>query len=313
MYLPFGSQKINFTYRDSSCQNMLSYSPTPIQEIHDPAFDKAGVRVLIKREDLNHPFVSGNKWWKLKCNLEEALRSKHTTLLTFGGAYSNHIYATAAAARELGLKSIGIIRGEETFPLNQTLSFASSQGMKLEYASREVYREKSEQSFIDLLHSMFGDFYFIPEGGTNELAVKGVTEFAQALGSEFDYLCCAVGTGGTMAGLVQGVSRKKEVIGISVLKGGEFLNEEVSKFLKVPSDSWRIVSDYHFGGYAKKNNALESFINQFESTQSILLDHVYTGKLFCGVFDLIDKNYFRRGSTILVLHSGGLQGRSQSI
>lgn len=288
---------------------MLSYAPTPIQEIHDPAFDKAGVRVLIKREDLNHRFVSGNKWWKLKYNLEEALRLKHTTILTFGGAYSNHIYATAAAANELGLKSIGIIRGEETSPLNQTLSFASSQGMQLAFVSREVYQKKTEESFFNQLHERVGNFYSIPEGGTNELAVKGVTELAQALGNEFDYLCCAVGTGGTMAGLIQGVSNEKEVIGISVLKGGAFLNEEVNKFLKKPFDNWRIEVDYHFGGYAKRNNALVSFINQFESHQSLLLDHVYTGKLFVGVVDLIHKNYFKRGSTILVLHSGGLQGR----
>lgn len=290
---------------------MLSYSPTPIQEIHDPAFNKAGVRVLIKREDRNHPFVSGNKWWKLKYNLDEALRLKHTTLLTFGGAYSNHIYATAAAAHELGLKSIGIIRGEEALPLNQTLSFASENGMRLQYVSRELYQKKDEQTLINRLYENFGDFYLIPEGGTNEFAVKGVTEFAQGLGNEFDYLCCAVGTGGTMAGLIQGVSNEKEVIGISVLKGGEFLNEEVNKFLQKRFNNWRMETDYHFGGYARKNNALSRFINEFESTQSILLDHVYTGKLFCGVFDLIGKNYFKRGSTILVLHSGGLQGRAQ--
>lgn len=290
---------------------MLSYTPTPIQEIHDPIFEKAGVRVLIKREDLNHPHISGNKWWKLKYNLDEAIRQKLTTLLTFGGAYSNHIYATAEAANELGLKSIGIIRGEEALPLNTTLSFAKEQGMTLHYVSRDLYRTKGEQNLIDDLHENFGDFYLIPEGGTNDLAVKGVEEFARTLGNGFDYLCCAVGTGGTMAGLVMGVDKRKEVIGISVLKGGEFLNEEVRKFLVKRYTKWRIETGYHFGGYAKSDRDLMNFINLFESTQSILLDHVYTGKLFFGVFDLINKNNFKRGSTVMILHSGGLQGRSR--
>jgi 1-aminocyclopropane-1-carboxylate deaminase len=269
---------------------------------------------LIKREDLNHPYVSGNKWWKLKYNLEEALKLGHTTLLTFGGAYSNHIYATAAAAHELGLKSIGIIRGEETLPLNHTLSFALDQEMRLQYVSRELYRTKTEQRFRDELYEKFENFYLIPEGGTNELAVGGVTEFAESLGDDFDYLCCAVGTGGTLAGLIQGVPKEKNVIGFSVLKGGDFLNAEVKKFLsKEIYGNWRILTDYHFGGYAKIDNTLTNFKKHFESTQSIPVDHVYMGKLFYGVFDLITKNYFTRGSTLLVLHSGGLQGRSAAL
>ena len=307
MYLTFGSQKINFTYRDRSCQNVLRYSQTPIQEIHDPAFDKAGVRVLVKREDLNHPFVSGNKWWKLKYNLEEAVKLGHSTLLTFGGAYSNHIYATAAAANEPGLKSIGIIRGEETLPLNHTLSFAISRGMKLQYVSRETYRTKTEQNFIDNLHTKFGNFYLIPEGGSNELAVKGVTEFAQSLGDEFDYVCCAVGTGGTLAGLIQGTSIKKEIMGFSVLKGGEFLKEEVNKFLGKGYGNWRIITDYHFGGYGKVNSRLTTFIQQFNDNHQIRLDNVYTGKAMSGIFDVINKNIFPKGSTILFIHTGGVR------
>ncbi|HET9055131.1 MAG TPA: 1-aminocyclopropane-1-carboxylate deaminase/D-cysteine desulfhydrase, partial [Cyclobacteriaceae bacterium] len=142
---------------------MLHYTPTPVQEIHDPLFERAGVRVLVKREDLNHPMISGNKWWKLKYNLQEAKERKHTTLLTFGGAYSNHIFATAAAAHELGFASIGIIRGEETLPLNHTLSFAKNIGMQLHYVSREQFKQKTDPEFIALLHRQFGDFYLIPE------------------------------------------------------------------------------------------------------------------------------------------------------
>lgn len=287
---------------------MLNYTPTPIQEIHDPVLDKAGVRMLIKREDLNHPFVSGNKWWKLKYNLEEAVKLGHDTLLTFGGAYSNHIYATAAAADELGLKSIGIIRGEETLPLNPMLSFATSKGMQLRFVSRELYRTKTEQNFINNLLTQFGDFYMIPEGGTNELAVKGVAEFAQSLGNDFDYLCCAVGTGGTLSGLIRGLSKEKEVIGFSVLKGGGFLNEEVKKNINENSNTnWRMVTDFHFGGYAKANSELISFIENFQNKFQIQLDNIYTGKALSGVFTLIGKNFFPKGSTILFIHTGGIR------
>lgn len=288
---------------------MLHYTPTPIQEIHDPIFDQAGVRVLIKREDLDHPFVSGNKWWKLKYNLKEAERLHQKMLITFGGAYSNHIYATAAAAHELGFNSIGIIRGEETLPLNHTLSFVKSKGMTLHYISREQYRKKTESFFIDELHQHYGDFYLIPEGGTNELAVKGVTEFAQTLGDDFDYVCCAVGTGGTLAGLVNGLPENKSLLGFSSLKGGSFLETEVAQWTNnLARKNFQIITDYHFGGYGKTTAALNLSIDQFYKKFNILLDPVYTAKMVVGIFDLIRKNFFSRGTTILVVHTGGLQG-----
>lgn len=287
---------------------MLRYAATPIQEVTDPVLEKAGVQLMIKREDLNHPFVSGNKWWKLKYNLEEAKRQNKKTLLTFGGAYSNHIYATAAAAAELGFHSIGIIRGEETEPLNTTLSFARQQGMQLQYVSREHYRNKVSDEFAEQLRLQFGDFYLIPEGGTNELAVRGVTEFAQTLGNTFNYLCCAVGTGGTLAGLINGLP-DKTIVGFSALKNGEFLNNDVAS-MTLQKSNWTIQTDYHFGGYAKTNSALREFIQAFESKNNILLDQVYTGKMMAGLFDLIRQGYFKTGSTILALHTGGLQGKS---
>jgi 1-aminocyclopropane-1-carboxylate deaminase len=286
---------------------LLTYTPTPIQEIHDPLFEKAGVRVFIKREDLNHPYVSGNKWWKLKYNLEEAIKLKHNTLLTFGGAYSNHIYATAAAAQELGLKSIGIIRGEETLPLNDTLAVAKSKRMQLHYVSREAYRKKSESVFTENLHRQFGEFYLIPEGGTNTLAVKGVTEFAQTLGNDFDYLCCAVGTGGTLAGLINEFRGEKSIIGFSVLKGGNFLKTEIENLLPTKYTNWDLLTEYHFGGYAKTTPQLNQFIHAFNTNTNILIEPIYTGKLFAGVYDLISNGYFQKGSTIFVLHSGGLR------
>lgn len=290
---------------------MISYTLTPVEEIHDAITEAAGVRVLIKREYLNHPHVSGNKWWKLKYNVEEAIRQGKHTLLTFGGAYSNHIYATAAAAHELGLKSIGIIRGEEVLPLNPTLSFAVQKGMQLNYVPREVYRTKTEQSFISELENKFGDFYLIPEGGTNVLAVKGCLEFGEQLSKiKPDYTCLPVGTGGTMAGIVSGMSTGK-VLGFSVLKGEKFLQNEVTQLITTTNTvDWEMINDYHFGGYAKVNDVLHHFISDFEHQHNIPLDQVYTGKMMYGIWDLMKKNFFPRGSTILIVHTGGLQGKS---
>ncbi len=290
----------------------LFYLPTPIVELQSPLIQQAEIKLLIKREDQNHPFVSGNKWWKLKYNLETALKAGHDTLLTFGGAYSNHIYATAAAAHELGLKFIGIIRGEETLPLNSTLSFAKASGMQLHYVSREAYRNKTEPSFIEQLHHQFGDFYLIPEGGTNELAVKGCGEFAKQLSAEvdFDYLCLPIGTGGTIAGMIEGLEESKKVIGFPSLKGATFLEDEIRKYTS--KKNWQLVYDYHFGGYAKVTNELIEFMNDFEKQFNIPLDPIYTAKMMFGIMDLIKKNFFESGSTILAVHSGGLQASNNN-
>lgn len=289
---------------------MIEYQKTSIEELKSQIFEQSEVRFLITREDQNHPFVSGNKWWKLKYNLDEAVKNGHTTLLTFGGAYSNHIYATAAAAHELGLKSIGIIRGEESLPLNPTLSFAMARGMQLHYVSRESYRNKTESYFIEQLHTQFGDFYLIPEGGTNELAVQGCAELATQLSSEvdFDYLCLPVGTGGTIAGLAEGVSESKKIIGFPVLKGATFLEDEIRRY--TIKNNWQLVYDYHFGGYAKMTKELTEFIDEFEREFNIPLDPIYTSKMMFGVMDLIKKKFFEPGSRILAIHTGGLQGKA---
>ena len=195
-----------------------------IQEIRDPLFARQKIRFLIKREDVIHPQISGNKWHKLKYNLEEAKRRGHETLLSFGGAYSNHIYALAAAAREAGSACIGVIRGERVVPLNPTLQFAVKAGMQLHFVTREKYRVKTEASFIADLKEQFGAFYLIPEGGTNQLAVRGASEIIDETIGIFDYICCPVGTGGTIAGLVCGLRGRSKVIGFPVLKG-DFLGE----------------------------------------------------------------------------------------
>lgn len=287
----------------------ISYQDTAVQELQVPWIKEKGIRLLIKREDQNHPFVSGNKWWKLKHNLEEAQRLSHSALLTFGGAFSNHIYATAAAAKELGLKSIGVIRGDEIRPLNHTLAFAESCGMKLHFVSREWYRTKTSAEVQQELKERFGDFYLIPEGGTNALAVKGCTEFAKRVEQEieFDYCCLSVGTGGTLAGMLEGLSTSKSILGFSSLKGGDFLRDEIKNYTS--KTNWQLITDYHFGGYAKTTPKLLNFIHEFEKTYAIPLDPIYTAKMMMAVLDLVQKDFFTPGSTVLIVHSGGLQGR----
>lgn len=305
--------EIPFTFPKSK-KILLSYKQTPIQEIHHAVLKKAGVRLIIKREDLNHPHVSGNKWWKLKYNLADALQKDHKTILTFGGAFSNHIYAAAAAAQELKVNSIGIIRGEETWPLNPTLQFAINHGMQIHYVTRDEYQRKSTQEFMDNLHREFGAFYLIPEGGSNLLAVKGCAEFAETELSKIDcdFLCLPVGTGGTMAGFICGFHDRKNIIGISVLKNGGFLKGEIENlsedFSGKSYQNWSLLTAYHHGGYAKFTKELLSFIDEMKRLHDLPLDHVYTGKLLWAVMKEIETGSFKSGSTILVLHTGGLQG-----
>jgi 1-aminocyclopropane-1-carboxylate deaminase len=292
---------------------MLNYKNTPVSEIFEESFDKAGVRVFVKREDLNHERVSGNKWWKLKYNLEEAKNLRYETLLTFGGAFSNHIFATAAAANELGFKSIGVIRGEETIPINNTLSFAKNCGMQLHYVSRDDYKMKTSIEFMTRIENLFGNFYLILEGGTNPLAVKGCAEFAKTKlqDVDFDYLCLPVGTGGTIAGIIAGLAGEKNIIGFPVLKNGNFLVDEIRELVKNFSgrnySNWKLETDYHFGGYAKHAPELDQFILRMHQKHNLSLEFVYTGKMVAGVYDLIRKSRFRKGSKILILHSGGLR------
>lgn len=288
---------------------MLPYNQTPVTELELPDFRQTDVRLFIKREYLNHPFASGNKWWKLKYNLAEAVSRGHRTLLTFGGAYSNHIYATASAAASIGLKSVGVIRGERTLPLNATLRFAEEHGMTLHHVSRDSYRRKMDAAFIQELRSSFGNFYLIPEGGTNALALTGAQELGDKLSREidFNYLCLPVGTGGTLAGLAKALP-DKTVIGFSSLKGGDYLSDEVAQWVGSRSN-WRIETDYHFGGYGKISEELRSFTLGFERQYDVPLDPVYTAKAMFGIFDLLKKGRFARKSKVLFLHTGGLQGR----
>lgn len=266
------------------------------------------ISVTIKRDDLLHPVVSGNKFRKLKYNLLQAKCENKKTLLTFGGAFSNHIAAVAYAAQENGFQSIGIIRGDELrdkIENNPTLQFAQECGMQFEFVSREVYRLKKETSFLTSIQKHFGDFYLVPEGGTNPQAVKGCEEILTPEDSKFDYICCAVGTGGTISGIINSTLPHQKVMGFPALKG-DFLQDEIRIFVK--NENWELNTKYHFGGYGKVNEELIHFINQFYQDTKIPLDPVYTGKMVYGVFDLIQKNYFPAHSNILLIHTGGLQG-----
>lgn len=303
-------------------QASLRNIQSPIQEIENNLLQSKEVRLLVKRDDLIHPQVSGNKWRKLKYNLLSAKAQKQTTLLTFGGAFSNHIYAVAAAGKVFGFKTIGIIRGERIEPLNPTLAYAEKVGMGLHFISRADYRKKDDSYFQEELRKIMGNFYLIPEGGTNEFAIKGcaelVDEVESQLGTLPDYWCASCGTGGTLSGIIRGLNHRKKVIGFSALKG-DFLIKEVSRLLKVSvpiaigievSDTvdWHINTDYHFGGYARFKPELINFINQFKEDNNIQLEPIYTGKLFYGIYDLIKNDYFPKGSSILAVHTGGLQG-----
>lgn len=289
-------------------------NPAPCEEIHDSLLKEKKIRLWIKREDQLHPRISGNKWRKLKYNFLQAERTGNDTILTFGGAFSNHIYATAAAAIELGFKSIGIIRGEEHVPLNPTLKFAVQQGMRLIYMDRDTYRRKSGDEVLLQLRKKFGRFYLVPEGGTNALAIKGCNEITGEIIQDYDYICCSVGTGATVAGILSSIEDPtKCVMGFAALKG-DFLESEIrrllSKYRLHHSDNWKIINEYHFNGYAKISPELIYFIKDFEEKHKVLLDPVYTGKMIFGLMDLISKNYFPRGSKITALHTGGLQGWS---
>ncbi len=272
-----------------------------------------GIEVYVKREDVLHAEISGNKFRKLKYNLEEAKRLGYAKLLTFGGAYSNHIAAVAAAGRDFGFETIGVIRGEELqekYLENPTLKKAEKDGMQFNFVTRTQYREKNNGAFLADLKQKYGDFYLIPEGGTNDLAIKGCEEILTSEDKIFDIICCAVGTGGTISGIINSLQPHQKAVGFPALKG-DFLSKEIKKYTK--NDQWNLVTDYHFGGYAKTTDELTNFIQNFEKNTSVNLEPIYTGKLFFGVIDLISKGYFKPNSKILIIHTGGLQGNLSGI
>lgn len=286
----------------------------PLQTIEDFVTKQFEIQLWILRTDLNHPEISGNKLFKLKYNLEEAVQKRHNTLLTFGGAFSNHIAATAAAGKEFGFKTIGIIRGDEIFPLNPTLEFAKACGMQLYYVSRDVYKNK--EALYAYVNRAFGEgsFYLIPEGGANALGVKGCEEITGYITEEVDVVCCPCGTGTTLAGIVMGLKENQSAIGFQVLKGEGYIKNEVLRWLREEdvedNRKWSIIEDYHFGGYARIKPELVDFVDSFKNTHLVPLDYIYTGKMMFGIYDLMKKGFFKKGLKIAAVHTGGLQGNA---
>lgn len=280
--------------------------PSPIVEIVEKDF--GNIKLYLKRDDLIHPYISGNKWRKLKYNLIAAKAENHHTLLTKGGAFSNHIYSTAAAGAEFNFKTIGIIRGEPNE--NPTLNFAQKCGMKLVFVDRATFRSIDANFDFSTL-GITEEVYFLPEGGTNQLALKGceeiVAETLEQLGFTPDFFCVAAGTGGTASGIIRASKNISQTLTFSVLKG-DFHQNEIEKLLQNPYPNWSVNTAYHFGGYAKLQTELLDFINQFYEKHQIPLDLVYTGKLMYGIYDLIRKGYFPNNSRIVAIHTGGLQG-----
>lgn len=289
---------------------MISLPPSPLSLLESPLLSAKGVQLYLKRDDLLHPEISGNKWRKLKYNLIDAREQGFESLVTFGGAYSNHIYATAAAGKVFGFKTKGIIRGEELSPSSSpTLAFAKSCGMDLQFVSRTAFRAKDA-----LISSFSKECYVIPEGGSSHLALKGVKEMVNEIYEEVspNYLCSAVGTGGTLAGILAGLRPQTNALGIMVLKGAtEGIRQDILALTNQQDSSNLILNDmFHFGGYAKKTSELIRFIKDFEQQfPDIQLEQVYTGKLLYGIFQLINDDFFPKGSTVVCLHTGGLQGR----
>lgn len=279
-----------------------------IQEIDISTITSQNIKLSILREDLNHSEISGNKFRKLKYNLIEADKLGYQKILTFGGAFSNHIAATAAAGKLHGFETIGIVRGEELaakIDENATLRFARDCGMKFHFISREEYRKKDDLIFLENLKNQFPETYIIPEGGTNNLAIKGCKEILHENCSTYNYIATAIGTGGTITGLIESCKTNQTILGFPSLKG-DFITNDIKSLTE--KENFTIFNTFHFGGYGKVNEELITFVNDFKRINQIQLDPIYTGKMAFGLFQLIKNNYFEDNSSILMVHTGGLQG-----
>jgi 1-aminocyclopropane-1-carboxylate deaminase len=278
--------------------------PSPLVELGEP---ERGVRVLLKRDDLIHPELPGNKWRKLKHNLRDAAEAGATRLLTFGGAYSNHLLATAAAGHHFGFETVGVVRGEEHLPLNDVLRAAAGHGMTLTYLDRTAYRAKADPAVIDDLRRAWGEFFLIPEGGANAAGVRGCAELVAEIDSPFDVITCAVGTGATLSGIAAGLGPGQRAIGFSALKG-EFPPSDVARLQRAAFGrelgEWSVETGYHFGGFARRTRELDAFVDEFEQHHGVRLDWVYEAKMMFGLRERIRGGEFREGTTVVAVIAG---------
>ena len=282
-----------------------------LNKIDEPYLKEQRIELWLKRDDLLHPVISGNKWRKLKYILDHAFTLKSQKIISMGGAYSNHLHALAYVGNKLGIATAAKIRGEQPEVLNSTLSDLVSWGMALEFVSRSEYRQLRTFKDYDALPRLQVGEYWLPEGGAMDSALQGVAELVDELTVDYDVLCVPCGTATTLAGIINAAPEDKQVVGFSALKGASFLSADVLQMLKNKpclNKDWFIELDYHFGGFAKVSPALLDFINNFEQTHSIQLEPIYTGKMLYGIYALIKQGFFKPGQKIIAVHTGGLQG-----
>lgn len=287
-----------------------SFKPSILTKLGDPLLDEYQIELWIKRDDLLHPIISGNKWRKLKYSLDHALSLGSDTLISMGGTYSNHLHALAYAGKILGLKTKAFIRGEQPTTLTSTLIDIQNWGMELSFVSRSDYKLLRQYKNCHDLPALKRSQYWVPEGGAQILALKGVAELINEIDITYDILCVPCGTGATLAGIINAAPEKASIWGFAALKNAAFLESDVASLLpKISSDNWKVNLDYHFGGFAKKSTELLDFISNFEDKTGIPLESVYTGKMLFGIYDLITKHTFKPGQRIIAIHTGGLQGK----
>jgi 1-aminocyclopropane-1-carboxylate deaminase len=281
--------------------------PSPLQTLNFEFLKEKNITLFIKRDDEIHEIISGNKWRKLKYNIEFVIKNAYKGIITFGGAHSNHLSATSFLCKKYNLESIAIVRGDEDAPKSETLLFCESQDTKLIFENRTAYKDKNSETYLSHLQRQYPEYYIIPEGGANDLGVKGCEEIVSEIDIDFDYISIDCGTGATLAGMVRKLKPHQKAIGVQVLKGKDFITEEVHKW-SPGCNLFEVWTGYHFGGYAKYHEELIHFMQWFYAETKIKLDPIYTAKQFFSVFDQIKNRYFPEGSSIVLVHSGGLQG-----
>ncbi len=283
--------------------------PSPIKKLDDQLFDECGIECWVKRDDLIHPVISGNKWRKLKYILRDVYARGCSHIISMGGAYSNHLHALAYIGQTLNIRTSAYIRGEQPAQLNSTLQDIQQWGMQLEFISRSQYRVLRQYRKYNALPAGQACDYWLVEGGASELALRGVSEIVTELEQDFDCIIVPCGTGTTAAGLISGAHKNTRVIGVAALKGAGFLNQDITRLAAETNNNWHIELDYHFGGFAKSTTELNAFITGFETQHAIPLEPIYSGKMFYALYDLARKGCFQRGQRILAIHTGGLQGK----
>lgn len=299
--------------------SLLEQRVTPLQQVDHPLFRHHGLDLYIKREDLIHQQISGNKWYKLKHNLRYAAEQGFTRLVSFGGAFSNHLHALAYAGQQFGFQTTGFIRGEPVEPLNPTLADMQQWGMHLQFLSRSDYRRRHEPEFVARLVQAWQPCFVIPEGGANQWALAGCSEIVEGISRQltnYDYVCVPCGTGATLAGIVAALDKRVQVLGFSALRGAHSQGGEIAAMVAsfVGSRStqniaqWSLVDEFHCGGFAKISVELMAFIELWQQQTGIALEPVYTGKMLMGLCELVKRGYFPTGAKIVAVHTGGMQG-----